>query len=104
MKKALLEFLKDKGIQSLLPEQAKMAADEMTAKDSEIAELKEERRRTNERLSYRVQYPRRLCVNVCGIPKTSRESTDQIVTDLANGAGHHHASRHRPIPPHRQTY
>ena len=88
MKKALMEFLKDEGIQSLLREQAKMAAAEMmAAKDSEIAELKEELRRTNERLNELEQYSRRLCVNVSGIPETAGESTDQIVTDLASMTG-----------------
>ena len=88
MKKALMEFLKDEGVQSLLREQAKMAAAEMmAAKDSEIAGLKEELRRTNERLNELEQYSRRLCVNVSGIPETAGESTDQIVTDLASMTG-----------------
>ena len=88
LKKALLEFLKDEGIQSLLREQAKMAvAEAVAAKDNEIAELKEQLRRTNEQLNDLEQYSRRLCMNISGIPETAGESTDRIVTDLASLAG-----------------
>ena len=59
----------------------------MAANDSEIADLKEELRRTNERLNELEQYSRRLCVNITGIPETAGESTDKIVTYLASLAG-----------------
>ena len=88
LKKAMLECLRDGEIQSLLREQVKAAvAEAVAAKDQEIAELRDELRRTNDQLNDLEQYSRRLCINISGIPETANESTDQIVTDLARMAG-----------------
>ena len=88
IKKALMECLKDKEVTSLLGEVLKSAVAEMVAaKDSEIAELRDQLRRTNDQLNDLEQYSRRLCINVSGIPETEGESTDRIVTDLAKMAG-----------------
>ena len=64
-----------------------IVAKAVAAKDREIADLKDELRRTNDQLNDLEQYSRRLCINVTGVPETAGESTDQIVTDLAKMAG-----------------
>ena len=88
MKKALMECLKDREVTTLLGELMRTAvAEMMAAKDTEIAELKDQLRRTNDQLNDLEQYSRRLCMNISGIPETAGESTDRIVTDLAKMAG-----------------
>ena len=88
LKRALLECLRDDEFHALLREQVKAAvAEAVAAKDTEIAELRDQLRRTSERVNDLEQYSRRLCVNISGIPETANESTDQIVTDLGKMTG-----------------
>ena len=87
MKKALMECLKDREVTALIGELIRAAVAEATAaKDAEIAELKVQLRRTNDQLN-ELEYSRRLCMNISGIPETAGEATDQIVTDLAKMVG-----------------
>ncbi|KAF0302213.1 hypothetical protein FJT64_025677 [Amphibalanus amphitrite] len=92
LKKTVLECLKDGELrgefQSLIQEMVTGAvAEAMAARDTEIAELKDQLKRTTDQLNDLEQYSRRLCVNITGVPETTGESTDQIVTDLAKMAG-----------------
>ena len=88
LRKMMKECLKDDEIQSLLlGKMEAIVAKAVAAKDQEIADLKDELRRTNDQLNDLEQYSRRLCINVTGVPETASESTDQIVTDLAKMAG-----------------
>ena len=88
LRSMMKECLKDDEIQSLLlGKMEAIVAKAVAAKDREIADLKDELRRTNDQLNDLEQYSRRLCINVTGVPETAGESTDQIVTDLAKMAG-----------------
>ena len=88
IKKAMMDCLKDDDVQSLLlGKMEAIVAKAVAAKDQEIAELKDQLRRTNDQLNELEQYSRRLCVNIAGVPETANESTDQLVTDLAKMAG-----------------
>ncbi|KAF0303428.1 hypothetical protein FJT64_024589 [Amphibalanus amphitrite] len=92
LKKTVLECLKDGELrgefQSLIQEMVTGAvAEAMAARDTEIAELKDQLKRTTDQLNDLEQYSRRLCVNITGVPEMTGESTDQIVTDLAKMAG-----------------
>ncbi|KAF0298397.1 hypothetical protein FJT64_004264 [Amphibalanus amphitrite] len=92
LKKTVLECLKDGELrgefQSLIQEMVTGAvAEAMAARDTEIAELKDQLKRTTDQLNDLEQYSRRLCVNITGVPEMTGESTDQIITDLAKMAG-----------------
>lgn len=88
IQKAVMDCFKCEAFQSLLSQAVKAAVTEaIAAKDAEIADLKDQLRKTNSQLNELEQYSRRLCVNVSGVPETADESTDQIIMDLGKMAG-----------------
>ena len=88
MKMVLMDCFKEGEFQAILKEAVAAAVTEaMAAKDAEIADLKEQLKKTTMQVNDLEQYSRRLCVNVSGIPESASESTDQIVIDLGKMCG-----------------
>ena len=65
---------------------SEMAA-EIEKRDDQIRKLRGEVRAAKEGLNELEQYSRRNCLLISGIPEGERESTDQLVMDVAKAAG-----------------